>query len=117
MSKADTMVRQFLATARGQQAARLLAARTLDVDAFLPRVRGLVLPVCEELREEIRGCTAQDLCGDEVWRTWPHGVRRAAGICLSHLVEVQALPLCRVNTKRQKKRYNGLPAVATSRST
>lgn len=84
---------EFDVTAGGQRAFGLLRTHGTSLKA-------MYAAVLDEVKETLPGLipqglyTTEQLCGPELWGSWPHdGQRRAAGMCLAHLVQVGAVAL------------------------
>lgn len=87
------LAKSFGQSAGCLRAAGLLRVHKIDAARLLSDIHAEVLGVVSHLFHGVLYST-EDLCGPDLWdRLGYDGARRAAGMCLAHLVECQAVPL------------------------
>ena len=86
-------LQNFASSDRGRRARALLAPYGIEPEKLLVAVFN---QVSEDLPALVPGFpySTEQLCGPDLWfRLKSDGPRRSAGMCLSHLVAVRAVPL------------------------
>jgi len=84
---------RFHASWRGHHVQTILSKHSLTVEPFMAEIRATVLRALEGVGPNER-CTAKLLCGPELWASYgANSVKQCAGMCLSYLVLIRALPL------------------------
>jgi hypothetical protein len=99
----------FLATPQGRRAVPMLQKRGLPVEAFVEAIRHEVIEALPGLIAHGR-YTTKDLCGHDLWsRLHGQAAPRCAGMCLSYLVEIGAVPLVLATNPKSSPRKYSLP--------
>lgn len=92
MFQANAFISQLMSEPSGRYVQRLLTARQYNPAKFVSDIHSAVNDVLPALRLGDT-YTAEDLIDPCLWKSYTRGIRRAAGICLAHLVERGELPL------------------------
>ncbi len=87
----------LLKTPAGKRVTTLLRKQQRDLGPFIQEIHEEIADIAKVLVPEA-SYTTKALCGDLLWDSYSIGVRRAAGICLAHIVKTGELPL-RLATK------------------
>lgn len=109
MTNCKFIFSDFLASPQGHRAVPMLQKRGLPVEAFVEAIRHEVIEVLPGLIAHGR-YTAKDLCGPDLWsRLHGQAAPRCAGMCLSYLVEIGAVPLVLASDPKDSPRKYSLP--------